>query len=911
MIIGFVSAADTDNITDDSDFLDISATDFNDNSQFQSDDGVDEKNSTTLTGNDTEIYYSSQSAYQVELTDNNGIGLANQSIIFSVNNHNYTRSTDDNGIAAIRLSLTSGTYNITSYYSGNTDYESSQTNNLVTILPTVYGWDIQKYYKNNTQYYATFLDSDGNPLNHSEVTFNINGVFYKRYTNQSGVAKLNINLFAGSYILTAINTANNETRSNSITVLPTIEGEDIVKYYMNSTQYYATFLDDTGDPLDERNVSFNINGVLYKRHTDQNGRAKLNINLNPGTYIITAINPNNEENAANTITVLPTISAENLTMIYKDGSRFKAQVLDDIGNPLAGSKVTFNVNGRFYNRTSDSEGNAYLAINLNCGDYIVTATNEKGLSASDTVTIYKCDSKLEGEDIHAISDTYRSFTVKLTGLNNKTIDSATVHFIYAGQNVAAATDKDGRATLTVMKLKEGNYTIEYFFEGDWNYHSSKSSSRMVVENSTVSLTGHDLTMYYKDGSRFNVTLTDLNNTPLVNRTVTFMINRAEYNRTTDSQGNAGLNVNLIPGSYDISYSYSTENETDYNYKSNKITVLKLPATLTAKDLTIKHGSGGAFSVSLTNSTGAGIENSRIIFDINGASYKRTTDSSGVAKIAVNLGVGYYEIKTSMEDSIYSAGSISNHILVDGFIITAGEKASVAGATDHFSVHIKDPYGQPVAGAEILFSYAGITDSAVSDENGNAEISFNLAQGEYPIVYNYAAGDTVGQSVIHVSDRSLSPANTITDLTPYLVSSSNCLVSDPAIVSLASRLTAGLTSPMDKARAIYNYVRDGISYSYYYDTKKGAVATMNSGSGNCVDQSHLVIALYRASGLPARYVHGVCTFGDERIGHVWSQVLVGDMWIVSDPINVRNSLGRVVNWNNYDYTFKSYYASLPF
>ena len=118
--------------------------------------------------------------------------------------------------------------------------------------------------------------------------------------------------------------------------------------------------------------------------------------------------------------------------------------------------------------------------------------------------------------------------------------------------------------------------------------------------------------------------------------------------------------------------------------------------------------------------------------------------------------------------------------------------------------------------------------------------------------------------------------------------------------------------MDKAIAIFDYVRDEIPYSYYYNTKYGAVGTLHSRIGNCVDQSHLSIALYRAAGLPARYVHGVCKFSDgDEGGHVWVQVLIGDTWVVSDSINRRNSLGEVVNWNNYDYELNGYYSSLSF
>ena len=64
------------------------------------------------------------------------------------------------------------------------------------------------------------------------------------------------------------------------------------------------------------------------------------------------------------ITVLPTLGATDLEMTYKDSSIFNVTVLDSQGNPLADAVVTFNINGVFYNCTSDSDGIARLNINL-------------------------------------------------------------------------------------------------------------------------------------------------------------------------------------------------------------------------------------------------------------------------------------------------------------------------------------------------------------------------------------------------------------------------------------------------------------------------------------------------------------------------------------------------------------------
>ena len=175
-----------------------------------------------------------------------------------------------------------------------------------------------------------------------------------------------------------------------------------------------------------------------------------------------------------------------------------------------------------------------------------------------------------------------------------------------------------------------------------------------------------------------------------------------------------------------------------------------------------------------------------------------------------------------------------------------------------------------------------------------------------ITYN-SGGSSSSQSGTGLNEK-----NTVKDISIYLKSTSNCQVGNSKIKSLVNSVTSGLTSDLAKAKAIYNYVRDKISYSFYYDTHYGAVNTYNYKTGNCVDQSHLLVAMYRTAGLAARYVHGTCTFSSgSTYGHVWAQVLIDGQWYVVDPTSSRNSFGNVVNWNTKSFSLKGIYSSLPF
>ncbi len=149
------------------------------------------------------------------------------------------------------------------------------------------------------------------------------------------------------------------------------------------------------------------------------------------------------------------------------------------------------------------------------------------------------------------------------------------------------------------------------------------------------------------------------------------------------------------------------------------------------------------------------------------------------------------------------------------------------------------------------------------------------------------------------------------LLPYLQVTANAQSNSATIIALANSITKGLTNPYDKAVAIFNWVRDHITYSFYYNTKYGALGTLSAGTGNCCDHSNLVVALARAAGIPARYQQGYCDFSDGWYGHVWAQLYVNGKWYYADTISKANTFGAINNWNLNTYTLEGTFTSLPF
>ena len=310
-----------------------------------------------------------------------------------------------------------------------------------------------------------------------KVEFTINGQSYQR-TSNNGIAVMNINLNPGTYQITAKNCYDNNTITNNITVLNTIICSDLTKYYRNDSQFKATILDANGNPQANVNIIININGVFYKRVSNKDGIVNLNINLIPDTYILTIHREDNGFKMGATVKVLPTLFCYNLVKYYKNASQAKAKILDDAGKPLAKTKLTFNINGVFYNATSDDEGVVKLNINLRPGDYILTAERlDNHLKKSSKIKVLP---KLIGNDVNTIFEG-KKYSVELVDDNGKADGGKLITANINGKILQATTNSEGIATFSCEFLKKGTHTVTA------TYGENVISNNILVEPGTLTV----------------------------------------------------------------------------------------------------------------------------------------------------------------------------------------------------------------------------------------------------------------------------------------------------------------------------------------------------------------------------------------------------------------------------------------
>ena len=183
------------------------------------------------------------------------------------------------------------------------------------------------------------------------------------------------------------------------------------------------------------------------------------INLRPGDYILTAYNPVNGEQQGFNITVKSLIIQNDLTKYYMNTSKFQATIYDKNGSLAVNKNVTFNINGVFYTRTTDSNGLVSLNINLRPGEYIVTTIYD-GLDIGNNIVVLPT---LVTHDLNMAYGDGSKFTAQTLDGQGKPLANQNVSFNINGIFYNEITGDNGIASLNI-NLMSGKYIITSY----WN-----------------------------------------------------------------------------------------------------------------------------------------------------------------------------------------------------------------------------------------------------------------------------------------------------------------------------------------------------------------------------------------------------------------------------------------------------------
>nr|WP_301867867.1 Ig-like domain repeat protein [Methanobrevibacter smithii] len=477
-------------------------------------------------------------------------------VTVSVDGKEYNVAIENGKAVKTIADLKANDYTVTVKYSGDNNYNANQNTTEFTVSKiSDYNMNITvpefKEGVNSTINVVLPKDATGT------VTVEIGG---KNYTANvtDGVANVIIpGLGVGDYNITTTYSGDAKydlmTKKGNITVIPNVDVnldvDDVVMVYHDGTRLVAKLTDYQGKPIVNATIYFNINGVNYARTTDANGTASIALNLESGAYpVIVAYNGSASYSKISkniTVTINPSIIADDLVKMYKNDTKFSAKFLGSDGKVLANTTVKFNINGVLYTKTTNNDGVADLGIMLRPGNYILTA--------------------------------YNPVTGEQQGFN-----------------------------ITVKSL--------------------------IVQN--------DLTKYYMNASKFQATIYDKNGSLAVNKNVTFNIHGVFYTRTTDENGVVSLGISLRPGEYVITTMYEGLD------LGNTVTVLP---TLVTHDLNMKYMDGSNFTAQTLDGQGNPLANQNVSFNVNGVFYHKVTDDNGFASLTIRLMSGKYIITSSWND----------------------------------------------------------------------------------------------------------------------------------------------------------------------------------------------------------------------------------------------------------------------
>ncbi|MBO7518577.1 MAG: hypothetical protein J6T31_05645, partial [Methanobrevibacter sp.] len=152
----------------------------------------------------------------------------------------------------------------------------------------------------------------------------------------------------------------------------------------------------------------------------------------------------------------------------------------------------------------------------------------------------------------------------------------------------------------------------------------------------------------------------------------------------------------------------------------------------------------------------------------------------------NRSLGLNNIRILLDDSIYECNEVVDSFTVEpkGTNIGCSDLVTVYNSGYEYKVRLTDEDGNPIRGRELVYSLNNLTDTLVTDENGEASLYINLNIGDYPFEIRYG-----GEKVyINSSNNALITVNT-----SILLSGENYLYGSSYTVNLLNKSSEPLAN----------------------------------------------------------------------------------------------------------------------
>ena len=166
--------------------------------------------------------------------------------------------------------------------------------------------------------------------------------------------------------------------------------------------------------------------------------------------------------------------------------------------------------------------------------------------------------------------------------------------------------------------------------------SFRSETQIIYQNMTT--TAVDVDTDGRSGEYFYITLKDKEGKALANKPIQIGFNGNVYDRVTDGNGQAKLQINLRnAGTYTFAVCYLGDDEYNGSFIVAKIVVNKQkPVISTANYYYKASAKSKKISISLKSASKKPLKNKTVKLVLNGKTYSGKTNSNGVVTISVSL-----------------------------------------------------------------------------------------------------------------------------------------------------------------------------------------------------------------------------------------------------------------------------------
>ena len=206
-----------------------------------------------------------------------------------------------------------------------------------------------------------------------------------------------------------------------------------------------------------------------------------------------------------------------------------------------------------------------------------------------------------------------------------------VHYL----NGTSLTSNDGNSWTDFAPLNKTVCLKVYTVEEDKEVKPTRISTMIDCKNMTTYAVAKE---DGRIGEYFKVTLKDSEGNPLANKPIQIGFNGKVYDKTTDNDGKAELQINLgYKGTYTFAIGFIGDDDYLGAFEVAKITVNVQTPKLTAANKSYKAtAKTKALTATFKTSHGKAIVGKRISFIINGRTYTAKTNLNGVATVNVSL-----------------------------------------------------------------------------------------------------------------------------------------------------------------------------------------------------------------------------------------------------------------------------------